>query len=104
VNRGEAAARAGHCPKIRMRSGSSTVFPPATLSTVKPQTTSTPPDFALMREHFRQHRHLTLQLLREANPGCYRYSRFRELYQRWRSKIDAVLHQEHDAGEKMFVD
>ena len=56
----------------------------------------------------RQHRHLTLQLLweeyRQANPDAYRYSRFCELYQRWRSKLDVVLRHEHKAGEKMFVD
>ena len=27
-----------------------------------------------------------------------------ELYQRWRSKLDVVMRQEHKAGEKMFVD
>jgi len=66
------------------------------------------PDFAAMHEQLRQHRHLTLQLLweeyRQANPEGYRYSRFCELYQRWRSKLDVVLRQEHKAGEKMFVD
>src|SRR5437763_14598914 len=31
-------------------------------------------------------------------------SRFCELYQRWRAKLDVVLRQEHTAGEKMFVD
>ncbi len=66
------------------------------------------PDFAAMHEQLRQHRHLTLQLLweeyRQANPDGYRYSRFCELYQRWRSKLDVVLRQEHKAGEKMFVD
>jgi transposase len=66
------------------------------------------PDFAAMHEQLRQHRHLTLQLLweeyRQANPDGYRYSRFCELYQRWRSKLDMVLRQEHKAGEKMFVD
>ncbi len=34
----------------------------------------------------------------------YRYSRFCELYQRWRRKQDVVLRQEHKAGEKLFVD
>lgn len=66
------------------------------------------PDFAAVHEQLRSHRHLTLQLLweeyREANPDGYRYSRFCELYQRWRSKLDVVLRQEHKAGEKMFVD
>ena len=56
----------------------------------------------------RSHKHLTLQLLweeyRQAQPDDYRYSRFCELYQRWRSKLDVVLRQEHKAGEKMFVD
>jgi transposase len=51
---------------------------------------------------------VTLQLLweeyRQANRDGYRYSRFCELYQRWRSKLDVVLRQEHKAGEKMFVD
>ena len=54
------------------------------------------------------HPHLTQQLLweeyRQANPDGYRYSRFCELYQRWRRKQDVVLRQEHKAGEKLFVD
>jgi len=41
---------------------------------------------------------VTLQLLweeyRQGNPEGYRYSRFCELYQRWRSKLDVVLRQE----------
>lgn len=41
---------------------------------------------------------------RQANSDGYGYSRFCELYQRWRSKLDVVLCQEHKAGEKMFVD
>jgi transposase len=68
----------------------------------------TPPDFAGIHEQLRTHRHLTLQLLweeyRQASPEGYRYSRFCDLYQRWRSKLDVVLRQEHKAGEKMFVD
>ncbi|MGA7632277.1 MAG: hypothetical protein WCB11_16055 [Terriglobales bacterium] len=51
---------------------------------------------------------MTLQLLweeyRQSQPEGYRYSRFCELYQRWRRKQDVVLRQEHRAGEKMFVD
>jgi len=66
------------------------------------------PDFASIHQQLQEHKHLTLQLLweeyREANPEGYRYSRFCELYQRWRSKLDVVLRQEHKAGEKMFVD
>lgn len=66
------------------------------------------PDFAAMHEQKQRHRHVTLQLLwdeyRQANPAGYSYSRFCELYQRWRGKLDVVLRQEHKAGEKMFVD
>ena len=68
----------------------------------------TPPEFAVIHEQLRSNKYVTLQLLweeyRQANPDGYRYSRFCELYQRWRSKLDVVLRQEHKAGEKMFVD
>jgi hypothetical protein len=40
----------------------------------------------------------------QAQPDGYRYSRFCELYQRWRRKQEVVLRQEHKAGEKLFVD
>jgi transposase len=81
---------------------------PRTATPVKMQAASrSQPDFAAMREQLRQHRHLTLQLLweeyRQSNPDGYRYSRFCELYQRWRLKLDVVLRQEHKAGEKMFI-
>ena len=66
------------------------------------------PDFSTIHSELRQHKHLTLQLLweeyRQSNPDGYRYSRFCYLYQRWRSKLDLVLRQEHKPGEKMFVD
>lgn len=66
------------------------------------------PDFAALHEQRRQSKHVTLLLLweeyRDANPDGYGYSRFCELYQRWRGKQDVVLRQEHKAGEKMFVD
>src|SRR4051794_2321223 len=66
------------------------------------------PDFADLHRQRQQHAHLTQQLLweeyRQANPNGYQYSRFCELYQRWRRKQDVVLRQEHKAGEKLFVD
>ncbi len=66
------------------------------------------PDFAAIREQLRRHRNVTLRLLweeyRESNPDGYGYSRFCELYQRWRRKLDVVMRQEHKAGEKAFVD
>jgi transposase len=68
----------------------------------------TSPDFAAIHEQLRGSKYVTLQLLweeyRQGNPEGYRYSRFCELYQRWRSKLDVVLRQEHKAGEKVFVD
>src|SRR5258708_26396884 len=67
----------------------------------------TPPDFAAIHEQLRSSKYVTLQLLweeyRQGNPDGYPYSRFCELYQRLRSKLDVVLRQEHKAGEKMLV-
>lgn len=66
------------------------------------------PDFALIHRELQTHKHLTLQLVwheyREQHPDGYRYSRFCELYQRWRRHQEVVLRQDHRAGEKMFVD
>jgi transposase len=68
------------------------------------------PDFAAIHEQLRSNKNVTLMLLweehREANGNAhsYGYSRFCELYQHWRSKLDVVLRQEHKPGEKMFVD
>jgi len=66
------------------------------------------PEMARIQEELQQHKHLTLQLVweeyRQAHPDGYGYSRFSELYQRWRRQMDVVLRQEHRAGEKLFVD
>jgi transposase len=66
------------------------------------------PDFAAIRAELQQHKHLTLMLLweeyRGRHPDGYGYSRYCELYQRWRAKQEFVLRQEHRAGEKAFVD
>jgi transposase len=66
------------------------------------------PDFARLHEELQRHPHLTLQLAweeyRQAHPDGYGYSRFCELYQNWRERLDVVLRQEHLAGEKLFVD
>ena len=68
----------------------------------------TPPDFAAIHQELRSNKNVTLQLLweeyQQANPDGYRYSRFCDLYRRWRSKLDLVLRQEYKPGEKMFVD
>jgi transposase len=85
-----------------------TLFPRSGLLTQEKLSVRDKPDFESIHEQLRQHRHLTLQLLweeyRQTHPEAYRYSRFCELYQRWKSKLDVVLRQEHKAGEKMFVD
>jgi len=66
------------------------------------------PDFAAIHTELQQHKHLTLLLVweeyRAQHPDGYRYSRFCELYQRWRRKLEVVLRQEHRPGEKLFVD
>ncbi len=66
------------------------------------------PDFVTLQDELRRHPHLTLQLLweeyRAQQPSGYGYSRFCELYRRWQETRDAVLRQEHRAGEKLFVD
>jgi transposase len=66
------------------------------------------PDFPALHAQLQQHRHLTLQLAweeyRQVHPEGYGYSRFCELYQRWRGKQDVVLRQVHQPGEKGFVD
>jgi transposase len=65
-------------------------------------------DFVEIHRQLQSHKHVTLQLLweeyRQSQSEGYRYSRFCELYRRWRRKQDVVLRQEHRAGEKMFVD
>ena len=66
------------------------------------------PGFASIHAELQQHKHLTLQLVweeyRGQQPDGYRYSRFCELYKRWRRKLEVVLRQEHRPGEKLFVD
>jgi len=66
------------------------------------------PDFAMLRAERQKSKHVTLQLLweeyRAVEPEGYQYSRFCELYRRWRGTQDVVLRQEYKAGEKLFVD
>jgi transposase len=51
---------------------------------------------------------VTLRLVweeyRALHPQGYGYSRFCELYQAWRGRVDLVMRQEHKAGEALFVD
>jgi transposase len=77
--------------------------PPAPQPSRRPE-----PDFAGVHAELQKNKHLTLQLVweeyRAVHPNGYGYSRFCELYQRWRRKLEVVLRQEHRAGEKLFVD
>lgn len=51
---------------------------------------------------------VTLQLLwheyKAAHPTGYQYSQFCAHYRRWAARLDVCLRQEHQAGEKLFVD
>ena len=66
------------------------------------------PDFAVVHEELRRHKHVTLQLLwqeyKQVHPDGYQYSRFCELYAHWKGKLDLVLRQDYRGGEKLFVD
>jgi len=75
----------------------------------RPAKTQRPvPDFARAHQELQSNRRLTLLLLweeyRQNHPDGYGYSRFTELYHRWRRRLDVVLRHEHKAGEKLFVD
>jgi transposase len=65
------------------------------------------PNF-LTIHHELKRRHVTRQLLweeyREACPGGYGYTQYCELYNLWKRNIIISMHQEHKAGEKMFID
>ena len=61
------------------------------------------PDFVAIHEELRRHRELTLLQLwveyAEDNPRAYRYSRYCELYHRWKKKLKPTMRQRHRAGE-----
>jgi transposase len=39
-----------------------------------------------------------------AHPDGFQYSRFCDLYRAWKGKLPVWMHQEHKAGEKLFID
>jgi transposase len=65
------------------------------------------PDWAAVHRELKR-KGVTLQLLwqehRQVHPDGYSYSRFTELYARWRGKLSPMMRQTHVAGEKLFVD
>jgi len=77
--------------------------PPATASKDKRPL----PDWAAIHRELKRPG-VTLQLVwqehRGAHPDGYGYSRFCELYKRWRGRLSPTMRQTHVAGEKLFVD
>ena len=67
-----------------------------------------PPDFAAAHKELQNHKDLTLELLwqeyKQADPGGYGYSRFCDLYREWSRAQKFTLRQQHNPGEKLFVD
>ena len=65
------------------------------------------PDWALVNRELRR-KGVTLFLLwqeyKTSQPDGFLYSWFCERYREWAGKLDAVMRQEHLAGEKCFVD
>jgi len=55
-----------------------------------------------------KHPAVTLMLLwleyKEQHPQGYQYTRFCQLFNQWRGKLNVVMRQDHKAGEKVFVD
>jgi len=67
-----------------------------------------PPDFAAIHKDLQSHKDLTLELLwqeyKNADADGYGYSRFCDLYREWSRTQNVTLRQQHNPGEKMFVD
>ena len=65
------------------------------------------PDFADIHRELRR-KGVTRMLLWEEyyrdHPEGYKYTQFCEYYDRWRKALEPTLRQNHEAGEKMFVD
>jgi transposase len=65
------------------------------------------PDWAAVEKE-RRRKSVTLSLLwveyRETHPDGYSYSQFCHHYRQWRRQLNPVMRQQHQAGEKLFVD
>src|SRR5207253_156574 len=65
------------------------------------------PNWALLNRELRRPG-VTLQLLwmeyKQRYPEGFQYTWFTQHYRRWRQHLDAVMRQEHRAGEKLFID
>ena len=78
------------------------LFPPVQAEGDRPL-----PDWPVVHQELRR-KGVTLALLwqeyKAVHPEGYNYSRFCELYRAWAGTVDVTMHQEHKAGEKLFVD
>lgn len=65
------------------------------------------PDWAAVHKE-RRRRSVTLSLLwveyRQAQPQGYSYSQFCHHYGQWRKQLNSPMRQQHQAGEKLFLD
>jgi len=65
------------------------------------------PDWPQIHQEMKR-KSVTLVLLwqeyKAQSPDGFQYSRFSELYRKWRGKLNVSMRQTHVAGEKMFVD
>ena len=82
----------------------SRLYPPPI---VVPEERRPQPDWATIHRELKRPG-VTLQLIwqehRAQHPEGYGYSRFCELYLRWKGRLSPVMRQTHVAGEKLFVD
>jgi len=80
------------------------LFPAAPAASAKERP---PPDWLAIHQELKRPG-VTLSLLweeyRAVHPDGYGYSRFCELYGRWKGRLSPTMRQVHVAGEKMFVD
>lgn len=65
------------------------------------------PDYGCILQELKK-KSVTVELLwqeyKEANPGGYQYTQFREYLSKFKRKLNLSLRQTYKAGEKMFVD
>lgn len=65
------------------------------------------PDWAAVHRELKR-KHMTLSIVWDeyiaVEPDGFRYSRFRELYRAWESRLSVTMRQSHTAGDKLFVD
>lgn len=81
------------------------LFPPAPLISSHQRPV---PDWQKIHATLKQHKHVTRFLLwqeyKAIHSDGYQYSRFCDLYDRWRQRQEPVMRQIHRAGEKLFID